>query len=469
MKKYLKSLLLIPMVMLIFSTTITTSAIDFSQNEEYYEKLCFGTISKENYTVCQQYQEYINQKAKDAKADLTKLQSELKNLKGNIVAYAQKVSEYEATIADLDRQIRVLADSIYYLETNINTLEYQIVVREENAVAIDKGIRDRLVVMQGFLSVNGYIEFIMNATSFSDLIRRIEGIQDTTTYDKEQIKELQNEIERIKQDKDELERQKTVLIDNRINLESNQETMAQLKIEVEKIIVEYKKQESELMAIQAELISDLNAVQEKLKKVSEALNSVASSNGFIRPVATGYRISAGAWYYPASFGGGRHMGVDFAAPVGTALRAVGNGIIMYSANGCPTYGYLGSSCGRPGVSMGGNQTYVLTSINNKTYWIIHFHLAKDTVRPMGTIVNQGDKIGEIGSSGNSTGPHLHIEVVYVGNNSMNYYASRWNGDLSFGAGWGDTGWNRRCEVNGNKPPCRLNPLNVFNVATGKSY
>lgn len=469
MKKYLKSLLVIPLILVIFATTITTSAIDFSQNESYYEKLCFGTISRENYTVCQQYQTYINQKAKNAQADLASLQNDLKDVKKNIVALAQKVNEYEATIAELDRQIRVLTDSIYYLEANIKTLENEIIVREENAQAIDNGIRDRLVVMQGFLSVNGYVEFIMNATSFSDLIRRIEGIQDTTTYDKEQIKALQIEIDLIKVDREELVRQQTVLIDNRVNLESNQATMAQLKLEVEKIISEFKQQEAELLAEQAELISDLKAVQDKLKRVSAALNAVVTSNGFMRPVASGYRISAGSWYYPASFGGGRHMGVDFAAPVGTTIRAVGNGIIMYSADNCPTYGFLGSNCGRPGVSMGGNQTYILTSVNNKTYWIIYFHLKKDSTRPMGTIVNQGDKIAEMGSSGNSTGSHLHIEVVYVGNNSMDYYASRWNGDLSFGAGWGTTGWNRRCEVNGNKPPCRLNPLNVFNVATGKSY
>ncbi len=469
MRKFIKTVLIIPLSLLIFSTMITTSAIDFSKNEEYYEKLCFGTISKENYTVCQQFQAYINQKAKDAKANLTKLQADLKNLKSDIVTYAQKVNEYEATIVELERQIRVLTDSIYFLEYNINSLEYQIVVREDNAETIDRGIRDRLVVMQGFLSVNGYIEFIMNATSFSDLIRRIEGIYDTTTYDKEQIKELQIEIERIKTDKEELERQKTVLVENRVNLEMNQETMAQLKIEVEKIIIEFKQQEAQLMALQAELISDLNEVQEKLKKVSAALNAVVTSTGFMRPVASGYRISAGAWYYPASFGGGRHMGVDFAAPVGTPLRAVGNGIILYSANGCPTYGFLGSTCGSPGSRSGGNQTFLLTSVNNKTYWIIYFHLEKDTVRPIGTIVNQGDQIGRVGSSGNSTGPHLHIEVVYVGTNTLNHYASNWKGDLSFGAGWGDTGWSRRCEVNGNQPPCRLNPLNVFNVVFGQSY
>lgn len=469
MKKYFKTLLVIPMVLLFIATMITTSAIDFSQNESYYEKLCFGTISRENYTVCQQFQTYINQKAKNAQADLANLQNDLKDVKNNIVALAQKVSEYEATIVELDRQIRILTDSIYYLETNIKTLENEIVVREENAKKIDDGIRERLVVMQGFLSVNGYIEFIMNATSFSDLIRRVEGIQDTTTYDKEQIKALQAEIELIKVDREELVRQQTVLVENRVNLESNQTTMAQLKLEVEKIISEYKKQEANLLAMQAELISDLKAVQDKLKRVSAALNAVVTSNGFMRPVASGFRISAGAWNYPSSFGGGLHIGVDFAAPVGSTIRAVGNGIIMYSADGCPTYGYLGNRCGRPGVAMGGNQTYLLTSINNKTYWIIHFHLKEGSTRPMGTIVNQGDKIAEMGSSGNSTGSHLHIEVIYVGNNSMNYYASRWNGDLSFGAGWGTTGYNRRCEANGNKPPCRLNPLNVFNVVTGRSY
>ncbi len=61
----------------------------------------------------------------------------------------------------------------------------------------------------------------------------------------------------------------------------------------------------------------------------------------------------------------------------------------------------------------------------------------------------------MGSSGNSSGSHLHIEVYKLGNDSINDFINDWDGDLSFGCGWGTSALNRLCSNSG--APCRMRP------------
>jgi murein DD-endopeptidase MepM/ murein hydrolase activator NlpD len=159
-----------------------------------------------------------------------------------------------------------------------------------------------------------------------------------------------------------------------------------------------------------------------------------------------------------------------ATSVNTSVKAVANGVVIYSSNACPTYGYLGNACGKPGRSYSGNQLYLLVSVNNISYAIAYLHLAQNTVLPIGTIVNAADVIGKLGSSGSSTGPHVHVEVIYLGTNNVGYYANAWKGDLFFGTSSGTTAINTyRCDYNGHKAPCRENPLTIFSVLVGKRY
>jgi murein DD-endopeptidase MepM/ murein hydrolase activator NlpD len=73
----------------------------------------------------------------------------------------------------------------------------------------------------------------------------------------------------------------------------------------------------------------------------------------------------------------------------------------------------------------------------------------------------GELIGRVGSTGNSSGPHCHIEVFYLGDaGNFSKYAQTWDGDLAFGCGWGSDGLNRLCE-NGVGAPCRVKPESVF--------
>ncbi len=462
-----KKVLLFITLILLSSTITRVSAVDynFKDNEDYYAALCSSSAAAKNVAACTAYQAYVNQKVKDAEAELKKLQADLKNLSSNILALAKKVGDYEIQITALEKDIVNLEKAIKNSDLTILELEAQVAIRSKNINAIDGTIKDRMVKMQAFVSLNSFIDFMMGASDFSDLVIRIQGINDITEYDRHQMNLLVEQVNALNQDKAEVVRQKEVQLQNKANMETNQATIESLKTSIASILVEYRKQQDLIQSKAEEIAGDLAETKAILKGIAEALKNVPTSSGFIRPVGK-FRVSAGVWYYPE---GGVHLGVDFAASLGTTIMAVANGVVIYSSNACPTYGYLGSTCGKPGRSGGGNQVYLMVSVNNKSYAIAYLHLQKDTALSLGKIVDGAEFIGKVGTSGSSTGPHVHVEIIYLGTNTVGYYANAWKGDLTFGTRNGSTGLNYRCEYNGHTPPCRENPLTFFNVQVGKSY
>lgn len=462
-----KKILLFIATFMFASVVSNVNAVDynFPANESYYATLCSSAAAAKNVTACTAYQAYVNQKVKDAEAQLKNLQASLKNLKNNILALAQQVTTYNDQIAQLEKDITNLENSIVNSEKAIADLSEQIVIRTKTIEGIDQTVKDRMIQMQSFVSLNSYIDFMMGAKDFSDLILRVEGINDITKYDRDQINALLEQVNALNADKAEVERQKEAQLQNKSNLEANQVTIAALKVSVDAIIGEYRKQEAELASKAQEMAADINATSAILKKVAEALKNVPTSSGFIRPFSK-FHVSAGVWAYPE---GGYHSGTDFANPIYTPVKAVANGVVIYTSNACPNYGYLGSTCGKPGRTYGGNQLYLMVSVNEKSYAIVYLHLVKNSTIPIGSIVNGGDVVAQLASSGSSTGPHTHVEVIYLGNNNVGYYANSWKGDLMFGASSGTAGMAYRCDFNGRKPPCRENPQTIFNVVVGRYY
>ena len=119
-----------------------------------------------------------------------------------------------------------------------------------------------------------------------------------------------------------------------------------------------------------------------------------------------------------------HAGTDLATAVGTPVYASAVGGLYYRYNGCPTYGYLGSTCGGGyGNNVRIDHEGVLT---DGIGWVtLYAHLQLDTaVWPMSVLCGAG--IAKSGSSGNSSGPHLHFEVrkyAYPGNDPFSGYCS----------------------------------------------
>lgn len=155
------------------------------------------------------------------------------------------------------------------------------------------------------------------------------------------------------------------------------------------------------------------------------------SSGLRIPSTSGY-ISAGTWAYPS---GALHLGMDLALPMYTPLYAPADGVILYAATPVgDAGGYLGNWSGWP--YGGGNTICMLCLSNGRLYGISFCHLSSRVVVRASQMVRQGDILAYSGNTGNSTGPHTHIELfdIQVSFQEAVAYFQR-SADFSFGTGW----------------------------------
>lgn len=159
--------------------------------------------------------------------------------------------------------------------------------------------------------------------------------------------------------------------------------------------------------------------------------TLTSSKDWLWPLPAGY-VSAGTWAYP---NGGLHLGLDIAAPLYSRVLAVGSGVVVYANNPVDTNcGYLGNACGWP--NGGGNTIHVLVSMEDGLYGVSYFHLSSTLyVRP-GQTFSKGAVLALSGNSGNSTGPHCHVEIIRLNlslEQAVRQFAA--TSDFSWGCGW----------------------------------
>ena len=175
-----------------------------------------------------------------------------------------------------------------------------------------------------------------------------------------------------------------------------------------------------------------------------------SSQSLMMP-ADGY-ISAGTWAYPQ---GGLHLGMDLALPLMSELRAPADGVILYaSAPVASNNGYLGNTSGYP--MGGGNTICMLASTEDGVFAISLCHLSNRLTVAAGSWVRQGELLAYSGNSGNSSGPHTHIEVFRIKGTlqeAADYFVNH-QADFSFGCGWSDAA---TC----SQIACRIRPESVF--------
>lgn len=162
-------------------------------------------------------------------------------------------------------------------------------------------------------------------------------------------------------------------------------------------------------------------------------------------------ISAGTWAYP---NGGMHLGLDLAAPLYSPIVAGANGIVLYAdAPVDSNCGYLGNYCGWP--QGGGNTICMIMAVKDALYGVSLNHLSNQLFVTSGQQFHQGDLLAHSGNSGNSTGPHTHIEVfrLKVSLSEAVAYFQR-GADFSFGCGW-------QVPASCSSIACRVRPEETF--------
>ena len=443
---------------------VLANEYDFENNADTYYQMCSQSgLTDAQKDVCKLFQQYLSKNASDVQDKVSAAKKDLANIKSDLNKTIKEIEKFEALVANIEKQQAALEVQILEIETNIESLELQIEERTLRIQEIDEQLRIRMNNMQGIMSMNKYLEYLMGASDFADLIRRISALNQLYSYDASQMQLLKEEKVLLQADIENLQEQIAALEAQKELYETTKKSYEEaIAVQLE-LQARYYQEEARIEEENRKLEDELKEIKEQMKDIANVLDYIPPSAGWIYPIKERFSISSGAWYYPKSFGGGLHLGVDFAAGKTKHVVAPANGIVAYTYDKCTTGG-LGNKCGVP--SGGGNVVLLIVQVGKYTYGILNCHMSPGLDVKTGDIVEQGTILGNVGSTGNSSGPHLHHEIFYLGTMSMEDALARYKKyGVAFGAGWGSL--NTTCEKRGI--PCRLNPLEIYNVKQGKSY
>jgi len=416
--KKLKSLLC-----LIFSITLIFSALNYPERAS-----AAPTIDE-----IRQQQKKLDEKIAAANARIAELKKDIAKQKEYAAELQGQIDDFQGQIDLLKKEIAILQGEIDVLQAKIDektaqieALNAEILELEEEIVRCEEEIartKEQLKARLRSLYINGEtssLELLLSADSFTNFLVRLELMDNIAKHDSALIdsiralaEKLDSDIKKLEQSKAALEEVKLQLAQEQSEFISQKNDIDAKKREEEAKLNEIKSKWNEIQRVLDNLFANdeayrntiKKAEQEKAdydKKIVELLNQQGSSgsgalpsSGFISPLD----YSTGGFYVSSRYGqrsSGFHEGVDITkgGATGTPIRAVADGKVVSAE-------YHGSW---------GNNVLIDHGNGVATRYA---HCNVMTVSA-GAQVKQGQTIGTIGNTGNSTGPHLHFEVYING-------------------------------------------------------
>ncbi|WP_127580281.1 murein hydrolase activator EnvC family protein [Paenibacillus koleovorans] len=343
-------------------------------------------------------------------ADAAKQQQDAEKQKKDIAN--QKVQETK-NMQELLTQIEAQNDQMTALNTQkeqvigeLKETNKQLTEAEERVVARDNLMKSRLRLMytNGFVS---YIEVLLDSTSFSDFLDRYQALKSIVGQDKEILESNKRDRQVVADKKVQVETQLAQVQDLATQAEVMKNTLVAKEKEKEVLIASLSSKEKSFEEISESQLAAVNKLAQEnaalYRKLEENKAKLTYSGGKLNwPLPGRTTLSSGFGYRidPINKADANHTGFDIPAPAGTAIQAAEEGIVIIARY---TNGY-------------GN-TVVIDHGGNLQTWYGHIRNGGIVVEE-GDSVKRGQKIAEVGSTGRSTGNHLHFEVR-LNNNPVN--------------------------------------------------
>lgn len=328
------------------------------------------------------------------------IQAQLKEVKADKDAAMNKKLLIEDQIDVIRQEIANINEQIAMYDRLITekTAELEQAEAEEEA-QFDLFCRQmRYMEEQGEVS---YWSILFSSSDFTELLDNYMMIQEIIEYDNRVIDDLVALQEKVTADRTALEGAQAKQEEAKAEQMAAQEELEAQEAEVDKLITEINAHEDQLEAMEEELNKAAKAldsqIKAKEKEYAAQIAKVPSESGFLWPLPGGYNtISslAGGRIHPVTGKPGNHAGIDIPAPSGTNIYASKSGVVIHAAKG------TGSSWSY------GN--YVIVSHSDGTS-TLYAHMSRIGCK-QGQTVRQGDVIGYVGTTGRSTGNHLHFEI-----------------------------------------------------------
>ncbi|WP_214844725.1 murein hydrolase activator EnvC [Exiguobacterium sp. s150] len=377
-------------------------------------------------------QKKVQQQQQQNSSEQSKANASIQSREQAISKEQQEINKLDAELQDVINDVAQKKAEIRATQEKIKELEAQIKKYEAKMKAQEELMKERMATMQknGGSSVN-WAEFIFGSKDFGDLITRMITAGTIQENDQQIFEEYEATKEKLAKAQADLKAERDSLVKQKEELEKRQKELDQKMKEraakIKKLEAEKVKFESKLMslqemedtlkaqeqAIQSEIEAQRRAEEEARRaaaataaaKKQQGSSSNSGSSASTAPVASA-PASGGMFQRPASGrltqgwgpasganGYSFHNALDIAGPVGTPIYAAQTGTVLRA-------GWSGAY---------GNQVMIAHVINGQVWTTVYAHMNSISVSA-GQRVSQGQNIGGMGSTGNSTGSHLHFEI-----------------------------------------------------------
>lgn len=371
--------------------------------------------------------ELTNESIKQKEEEISKAKEEKKALQSGLTDVKKLKEKLEASKADLNTYVAELDADLVDIQTKINELKTKISDKETEIGEKQKELEDAIEVQEAqyeamktrikFMYEKGdtlSLELIFGAAGFSDMLNKAEYIEMLSAYDRKKLNEYVNQTEYVKLCKESLEEEKGVLEEAKASVESEEaalnELIATKEQEIYQVSIDIGNKEAAIKEYEADIAAQTETIQALEAAVAEERKKLAAEQGrkydggvFAWPAPSYTRISDdyGNRMHPILGVQKFHNGIDMAAPGGTPILAAYDGKVVAAA--------YSSSMGN----------YVMIDHGDSLY-TIYMHASALYVSK-GQEVSRGDKIAAVGTTGRSTGNHLHFSVRLNGN-----YVNPWS-------------------------------------------
>ena len=270
-----------------------------------------------------------------------------------------------------------------------------------------KNATNKRIVQIYKIQRKNYMEFFLNAQDINHFLDRLYYENIVMKNDKRNIKLTQQKARNILDLKLRIEEQKRTLKDNEYNMKREQKNIQVAIGENEKLIEKLKTDLATWERAERDLARQSNELAALINKSTDRTSTTSHAvGGFVRPVYGGITSPYGMRMHPIFKQQKFHSGIDIGAPMGAAVRASNNGKVIFA-------GWYG----------GYGKVVIIDhgKVNGQSTSTLYAHLSVIGVS-QGQTVTKSQTIGKVGSTGYSTGPHLHFEVRVNGStvNPLNY-------------------------------------------------
>lgn len=333
----------------------------------------------------------LDKQIEQTSSEIAGVKSQMSQALSQISRLNTQISSYENEISDMEKQLKELEGQITEKQT--------LVTQKQEEFDSKKELLSKRILAMYEAGTTSYLDVLLSSESLSDFLSKYYIIDQLVEADQDLLKEIETVKATLEAEKQTLENTKNDIQNTKEAVQSKSDALTVSVKEKNNLVTNLTAEEKELQEQLEEFENDKREIQRQLESYLSNNNTntvvVPSAAGYISPLKGKTKANITTGYYGYS----GHTGVDWACAAGTPIYAVKDGTVVVSkalkrANG--TYKSYGE--------------YIIIDHHDGTMTLYAHGTPGSRLVSENQKVSQGQQIMSVGTTGNSTGNHLHFEV-----------------------------------------------------------